>query len=107
MVQPMILTGALKCENIQRLFYDADDRTIARFIAADRARILLRDVRANRTGDDPVFQLHERIRQGLCLFFRCAKQEKCEALCGLGSHTWQAVKFFDQARDRARRRIHY
>ncbi len=105
-IESVIFARAFQRQDIERLFDHADDRPIARFVAANRARVFLGDIAANRADDDAVFQLHQRFSERLRLLFRRAQEVEREALRRLRSHSRQAMKFFDESPHRAWRRVH-
>ena len=63
MVEPAVLPGALDRLNIERLLYDTDGGSIAKWIGADRAWVLRSDRIADAAGKELVLDVENRLRE--------------------------------------------
>ena len=90
---------ALDCQDVQRLLDDADHGAIAVAVGADRARVDVRRVLAERAEGDALLDLDDRLGQGGRFFLGGAQEVVGETLGALGSDAGQAVQLLDQLGD--------
>ena len=83
-----------------RFFDNAEQRLIPSRIAAERAGILFRDVKADGAEPGVVLQVKDRRRQGFGLSLGLAEQEKGEPGCRLVADTRKLGQFCHQPCER-------
>ena len=97
MVEPVVATGALECEDVQRLLHDADRIEFTHRVGADDARIFLSDVLADGAKDDLLLQLDDRLGERTGFGLGRAEEVVGEALSALGPDAGELVKRLDEA----------
>src|SRR2546428_2190429 len=101
-VAPTVLARPLHRQEVVRLLDDAEQLRVARGIGADPAGILIGDVEAGATGDDPVLHREERFRELAHLLDWALEQEEREPLSRLRPDAGQPLQRPDQPRNRFR-----
>src|SRR5205807_624776 len=96
MIEPSKLVRPLDHQDIIRLFDHANNGAIAPGIAADRARIVLRDIRADAARMYAQLQIRNGFGERGNVFSRLLEQIECEPLRGLAADCRQTREAFDQ-----------
>ena len=86
------LIGPLHGDHIPRLRHHADQAVVPGIVGADRAKLPIRQILADRAGLDGLLGRHNRVGKGLGLPFRQTQHIKGKALGRFAADTGQAGK---------------
>ena len=92
-------TGPLNGHNVLGLLDHAQRGLVAARVAADRARVLLGDVEADRAELHPLLDRTDRVGEALHVLGVRLEDMERDALRGLGSHAGQPAELVDQFLD--------